>query len=120
VVGPPAWLDVRRLVRSFSRDIPRDKRKTAEELVEYALKYGIVDHGSEASLARELAPPKLRRAIRRAERSEDAGTTVDDATARGSPDGERPERLGLPSGPRHPQLPAKSAVDETAGREDAP
>lgn len=59
---------MRGVVRLFVRELPRDNVDVAEELVCYAINHGIINAHEEPVLARQLAPRRLRRALRRVER----------------------------------------------------
>lgn len=70
--------DVGRLARFFSRDRPRDQFETAEHGIDYAKKHGIIGADDEPGLARELAPRKVRRALRKAERKQQTADSGED------------------------------------------
>jgi hypothetical protein len=63
--------DMRKLGRFFSREVRQDQISNANGQIQYAKEHRIIDEDEEPTLARELAPRKVRKALRKVEKARD-------------------------------------------------
>jgi hypothetical protein len=64
----PPIFDVRKLGRYFSRDLPQDRINKANGQVQYVKEHGIIQEHEEPAFAQEVAPRKVKKALRKIER----------------------------------------------------
>lgn len=61
--------DMRKLGRFFSREVRQDQLSNANSQIQYAKEHRIIKEDEEPTLARELAPRKVRKALRNLEKA---------------------------------------------------
>jgi hypothetical protein len=103
--------DMRKLGRFFSREMRQDQISNANGQIQYAKEHRIIDEHEEPTLARELAPRKVKKALRKVEKARDLPAQSCTATPQGQLTGPSD---ATPPAPREPLLlPLKADVDKT-------
>jgi hypothetical protein len=64
----PPILDVRKLWRYFSRDLPQDRINKANGQIQYVKEHRIIQEHEEPAFAQEVAPRGVKKALRKIER----------------------------------------------------